>query len=120
MPYKPGVVLNAGFATAVVGMAEIEDRAQPAPTVASPAIVAYARLIGLELGDVIEITLGGPDGKPLATASLPPLDHDKAQIPAEVGRKRPPGGWAHGVYTGEVRVRRAGAVALTRRWQTTF
>ena len=120
MPYKAGAVLNAGFATAVIGMGEIEERAAPAPTAASPAIVAYARLIGLQLGDVIEITLTGPDGKPLATASLPPLDHDKAQIPAEVGRKRPPQGWAHGIYTGEVRVHRAGTVALTRRWQATL
>ena len=120
MPYRAGVVLNAGFATALASMAEIEDRAPPAPTVASPAIVAYARLIGLQLGDVIEIGLGGPDGKPLATARLPPLDHDKAQMPAQVGRKRPPQGWAHGIYTGEVRVHRGGAIALTRRWQATL
>ncbi|HEX2818142.1 MAG TPA: hypothetical protein VHN39_17240 [Phenylobacterium sp.] len=69
---------------------------------------------------MVEITLSGPDGKTLATASLPPLDHDKAQVPAEVGRKRPPQGWAHGIYSGEVRVHRAGAVALTRRWQETL
>jgi murein DD-endopeptidase MepM/ murein hydrolase activator NlpD len=120
MPYRAGAVLNTGFATGVASMAEIEDRAPPAPTLAAPAIVAYARLIGLELGDVVEITLSGPDGKTLATASLPPLDHDKAQVPAEVGRKRPPQGWAHGIYSGEVRVHRAGAVALTRRWQETL
>jgi hypothetical protein len=116
MPYRRGTVLNTGFAAAVASMAEIEDRTVIAPTLSAPAIVAYARLIGLEKGDVIEIALSGPDGKPIAAATLPPLDHDKAQIPAEVGRKRPPQGWAHGTYAGEVRVRRAGAVALTRRW----
>jgi hypothetical protein len=116
-PYKRGVVLNAGFSTAVVDMAAIEDRAVPAPSAASPAIVAYARLIGLEAGDVIDISLLGPDGKTLATTTLPPLDHDKAQAPAEVGRKRPAEGWAHGDYAGVLHVRRAGAVALTHRWR---
>ncbi len=117
MPYEAGAVLNTGFAAAVAGMAEIEDRSASAPTIASPAIVAYARLIGMEVGDVIAITLAGPDGKVLATATLSPLDHDKAQIPAEVGRKRPPQGWAHGVYSAELQVRRGKAVALSRRWQ---
>lgn len=116
-PYKRGVVLNAGFATAVVDMAGIEDRSAAQPTASSPAIVAYARLIGLEAGDVIDISLLGPDGKTLATATLPPLDHDKAQIPAEVGRKRPAEGWAHGDYAGVLHVRRAGGVALTHRWR---
>ncbi|WP_394763720.1 M23 family metallopeptidase [Phenylobacterium sp.] len=120
MPYKHGAALNWGFATEIVGNAAIEARGVAAPTAAAPAIVAYARLIGLELGDVIEITLSGPDGKTLATAALPPLDHDKDQIPAEVGRKRPPQGWARGVYGGVVTVRRAGAVAITQRWQMTL
>ena len=115
-PYKRGVVLNAGFATAVVSNAAIEERAIPAPSAASPAIVVYARAIGLELGDVVDITLRGPDGKALAATTLPPLDHDKAQFPAEVGRKRPSQGWARGRYTGEVRVHRGGGVALARKF----
>ena len=118
MPYRRGVVLNTGFSSAPVSMAAIEDRTAPAPSVAAPALVAYARLIGLELGDVIQITLSGPAGKPLAAATLVPLDHDKAQVPAEVGAKAPPGGWPHGAYGAELRVRRSGAVAITRQWRT--
>jgi peptidase M23-like protein len=120
MPYKRGVVLNAGFSTGLASQAQIEDRTAPRPSASALAIVAYARLIGLELGDVIDIALTGPDGKPLATETLPPLDHDKDEMPAQVGRKRPPQGWPHGVYTGELHVRRAGAVVLTDRWQTTL
>jgi murein DD-endopeptidase MepM/ murein hydrolase activator NlpD len=120
MPYRRGVVLNAGFSTGLVSMAAIEERAAPAPSAAAPALVAYARLIGLELGDVIDITLSGPSGKSLAVATLPPLDHDKAQFPAEVEARAPPGGWPHGVYAAEVRVRRAGGVAVTQRWRTTL
>ena len=120
MAYKRGVVLNTGFSVAPVDNAAIENRTASLPVVASPGLITYARLIGLEAGDVIEITLLGPDGKALATGALPPLDHDKDQFFAQVGRKRPPQGWAKGVYTGIVQVRRAGAVALSRRWQTTL
>lgn len=120
MPYKHGAVLGSGFSTGVVSLGAIEEHAAPAPAIDAAGIVAYARLIGVELGDVIDITLTGPDGKTLATATLPPLDHDKDQIPAEVGRKRPPQGWAHGVYAGVLHVRRGGAVALTHRWQLTL
>ena len=120
MPYKRGVVLNTGFSTEVASRAQIEDRTAPTPAASAPAIVAYARLIGLEQGDVIDITLTGPDGKPLAAATLPPLDHDKDEMPTQVGRRRPPQGWAHGVYTGELHVRRAGAMVLSDRWQTTL
>ena len=117
-PYKRGAVLNAGFATAVLTNTQVEERSAVAPSAGSPATVAYARLIGLELGDVIEITLAGPDGKTLATSTLAPLDHDKDEFLVQVGRKRPPQGWPHGAYAAVVQVRRGGAVALTHRWRT--
>jgi murein DD-endopeptidase MepM/ murein hydrolase activator NlpD len=121
IPYKRGVVLSAGFSSSSsVSMTAIEDRSTPAPSPASPVIVAYVRALGLELGDVIDVSLLGPDGKVLARRTLPPLDHDKASYAAAVESKRPPQGWAHGVYAGVLQVRRAGAVALTRRWQTTL
>jgi pyruvate/2-oxoglutarate dehydrogenase complex dihydrolipoamide acyltransferase (E2) component len=117
LSYKRGAVLNSGFGAAVSPMDAIEGRAVAAPTAASPAVVAYVRLIGLEAGDIVQLTLRGPDGGILATASQPPLDHDKAQWVSQVGRKAPGGGWPHGVYKAEVQVHRAGAVALTGRWQ---
>jgi murein DD-endopeptidase MepM/ murein hydrolase activator NlpD len=120
-PYKRGVVLNAGFSTGAVSMAAIEARNAPPPTVEAPAMVVYARLIGLELGDVIDVTLTGPDGKLLAKGVLAPLDHDKDEMPAEIiSKRRPPAGWSRGVYTAELHVRRGGAVALTHRWRTTL
>ncbi len=120
MPYRRGVVLNTGFSSAQIDQAAIENRTAPPPAPDGPALVAYARLLGLELGDVIEITLLGPDGKAAAVGSLPPLDHDKDEFRAQVGRKRPPQGWARGVYTAVMQVRRAGAVVITERWQTTL
>jgi hypothetical protein len=119
-PYKRGVVLNTGFAARNLSQDEVEERAATGASASSPAIVAYARMIGLEQGDVIQVTLMGPDGKVLAASTLPALDHDKAQFQAAVGRKAPPAGWARGTYSGEVQVRRQGAVAVSRRWQTTL
>jgi hypothetical protein len=118
--YKRGAVLNTGFETAVGGMEAVEAGAIAAPSATSDAIVAYARLIGLEAGDVVELRLLGPDGAVLAATTQPPIDHDKAQWLSQIGRKRPAAGWPHGVYAGELVVRRAGAAAINRRWQITL
>ena len=120
MPYRRGLVLNAGFSAAPVAMAAVEERAAPAPLATAPALVAYARLIGLEMGDAIEMTLAGPNGTSLAAATAPPLEHNMAQFLAEVRGAAPRGGWPHGVYVAELRVHRGGAVAITRRWRTTL
>ncbi|HZZ70349.1 MAG TPA: M23 family metallopeptidase [Phenylobacterium sp.] len=120
MAYKRGVVLNAGFSSAMVDDAAIENRAISAVDPAAPILVAYARLIGLEQGDVIAIAIEGPDGKAIATGTLPPLASNRDQVPAQLAHKRPPQGWARGVYTGVLQVRRAGTVALAHRWQITL
>jgi Peptidase family M23 len=118
LEYKRGAILNTGFVSAVSGRDAIENGAIAPPSRSSGAIVVYARLIGLEAGDLVEMRLLGPDGAVLAEAHEPALDRDKAEWVSQVGRKRPAAGWASGVFTGEVLVRRGGAVVLTRRWQT--
>lgn len=120
MPYKAGAILNAGFAAGPVTMEAVEAGGLAGPTLAAPYVVAYVRAIELEVGDRVEIVLTGPGGASLASATAPPLDHDKAQYINLVGKKRPAGGWPAGVYTAQVRVFRAGAVVLERRIQTTL
>ncbi|MFL5295270.1 MAG: M23 family metallopeptidase [Phenylobacterium sp.] len=115
--YRRGAVLNTGFASGNVTPETIEAHVVQAPA-ASAALVAYVRLIGLESADVVDLKLSGPDGKVLAQGSSPPLDHDKAQWFAQIGRAKPPaGGWPHGAYVAEAAVRRGGAIALSARWQ---
>lgn len=114
--YKAGTVLNMGFAPKILSPEEVEAGGVSSPTAASPAVVVYARLIGLQAGDVIEVSLKGPPGASHADQALPPLDHDKDQYTAQVGLKRPAAGWKPGAYAGEVRVRRAGKVVLERRF----
>lgn len=117
MPYKAGVILNADFAAGPVTMDSVETGGIARPTAVSPWVVAYVRLIGLRAGDQIEMALTSPDGASLAKATTPPLDHDKAQYVSLVGKKRPVPGWPNGVYAAQIRVHRAGAIALERRIQ---
>jgi len=114
LTYKTGAVLNAGFAAGPVDMEAIEDGRIAAPGGSSPMVAAYVRMIGLQKADVIELVLAGPDGARLAYSRLAPLDHDKAQYMAYVGKRRSGGPWRPGVYRAQVRVHRGGRVALAK------
>lgn len=118
LAYKAGAVLNTGFTTAPVNPPAVEAGGLPAPSAGEP-LVAYARLIGLEAGDRIELILTGPHGV-VVQHELAPLDKAMDQYVAYIGKKPPQGGWAHGVYAAEVRVHRAGAVALSQRFSATI
>jgi hypothetical protein len=116
LSYRRGEVLNAGFAPGVVAQQAVEAGGVAPPSAASPAVAAYVRAINLELGDVIQFSLAGPDGKVLASNRSAPLDHDKAQYLSVIGRKQPAAGWPRGVYTADYQVLRQGKTALARRF----
>jgi murein DD-endopeptidase MepM/ murein hydrolase activator NlpD len=106
--YLRGQVLNTGFAANVVTMAQIESgevKRQP-PKADSPALVAYVRAIGLEAGDVLELAVVAPDGKPFAQQRQQPLDHSKAQFFTMIGKKRGATPWPAGTYTARFQVLR--------------
>ena len=115
MPYRRGAVLNAGFADAQVTMGQVEDGAVRPPGAGAPLLVAYVRAIALIPGDEVELDLKGPDGRSLARHRGEPLQRWRAQDFVLVGKRRPPAGWAHGVYAADYRVWRGGKVALSRR-----
>ena len=120
LAYKAGVILNAGFTGAPVSNDSIEAGGIAAPSAASPALVAYMRVAEPQQGDELEITLRGPDGATIAAQRLAPLDRDKAQYFAMVGRKRPPTGWKEGRYSAELKVWRGGKAVMQRRIETTL
>jgi hypothetical protein len=116
LSYRRGEVINEGFAGNAVTMAQIESgeaRRQP-PAASSPALVAYVRAIGLEAGDVLELSIVGPDGKPFAQQRQPPLDHSKAQFFTMVGKKRGQTPWPAGTYTAKYNVLRDGERVLEK------
>lgn len=114
LAYKEGVILNAGFA----GVAEVSNETIEAggiapPSRSSPALVSYFRVVEPSKGDVMELTLRGPDGKVLAADKRPPLESDKAQFFAMVG-KRSRTGWPPGRYAAELKVWRGGKLVMQR------
>jgi hypothetical protein len=113
LAYKPGVVLNSGFAGGAVSMAGIESRDVTPASAVSP-LVAYVRAINLRAGDIQQLTLFGPNGEQLSTAAEQPLERSKAQYMMFVGRKAPVSGWPAGEYRAEYVVKRAGQVAVSR------
>jgi hypothetical protein len=119
LAYKSGAVLNVGFSSGPVTMDSVEAGGLARPGSATP-LVAYARLIGLETGDSVELAMTGPRGEALVQNQLAPLTSAKDQYIAYIGKKAPAGGWPHGAYSGEVRVRRAGSVAITRRFSVSL
>jgi hypothetical protein len=114
LAYSSGSVINRGFATGPVSMAEIEAGTAGArdPGADAPALVAFVRAIGLRQGDVQVLTLTAPDGRVLAENRAQPLDRNKAQWMMFSGVRRPAGGWPAGAFTARYRVLRDGRPAL--------
>ncbi|KRB42007.1 M23 family metallopeptidase [Phenylobacterium sp. Root700] len=120
MAYKPGAVLNAGFAAAPVTMETIEAGGIAGPTTTSTALIAYVRAINLQGGDVQELVVKGPDGSVVAQGYQPALDRAKAQYMMFTGKRASQGKWAPGAYSATYTVRRAGEAVVTRTFSITL
>lgn len=105
------LVLNSGFSDAPVPNEQIESGELAGKTLGpdAPALVAFARVIGLGRGDGLRITLRGPGGAELAKNEIPPVLGPKAQQSVFAGRKRPGEGWAAGRYVSTIEILRQGA-----------
>lgn len=116
LAYAKGSLLRAGFAPKRVEIGEVETGTlADAPLAADwPALVAYGWAINLEQGDLIRVSLGGPEG--FSAENEVTLDRAKAQYLLFAGKKRPPGGWPKGLYRGLIEVRRGGDLKLSRSW----
>jgi hypothetical protein len=117
LAYKPGVVLNVGFASGPVSMTAVEEATPAAAARNGPALLAYVRAINLQAGDVQALVLKAPDGAVVAQNTLPALDRAKAQYVMYVGKRTPAAGWAPGVYTATYAVQRSGKAVLTRSFE---
>jgi hypothetical protein len=113
--YRYPAVINRGFAGGPVSMDRVDEGDVPPPVAGSDALVAYARAIGLDAGDLQSLTLADPSGAVIAQADSPPLDHDKAQWLIFAGVRRT-GDWAAGAYTATYVVTRGGGRILVQRF----
>jgi len=120
LAYKDRVVLNAGFTTSALTMAQLETGGLARANVAAPALVVYVRALGLQAQDVQLLTLLDPAGKVLATSAAEPLSRDQAQRLFFVGKPRPAAGWPRGRYTAAYTVKHGGKVVLKRSLEVTL
>ena len=120
-PYLTRVVVNSGFADHVLEMAAIEGGDIAPPGAAAPILAAYARMIDLQAGDRLSLTLTGPDGQVLAPAVQPPLAAAEQVRFILAGKRRPPGGWPKGVYRAVLKIAPAsGRPTVTKAWEITL
>ena len=84
------------------------------PTLQSPTMIAFVRVIGLKAGDLQSFTLKGPRGGTVASAESPPLDRNMAQRFTYIGGRRTGPEWPRGTYEAEITIRRDGAAVLER------
>jgi murein DD-endopeptidase MepM/ murein hydrolase activator NlpD len=119
LAYRSPQVIAAGFAPGAVDLdgavSGEAEAARPGPL--SPALTAWALAIGLKAGDVVSLTLTGPDQEVMARAELAPLAHDRAEQLAFAGLKRKAEPWRAGVYRGQLEIRRDGALVLVKRME---
>jgi pyruvate/2-oxoglutarate dehydrogenase complex dihydrolipoamide acyltransferase (E2) component len=116
MAYRPRVVLNAGFSDAPVTMEAIEAATAPAARADSPALVAYVRALGLQIGDVDQLVVTGPDGSVVVENTGRALASNRAQQMIFAGRRSRAGGWPPGVYEAVYTVRAEGRVVFEERF----
>jgi hypothetical protein len=114
LTYKAGTVLNAGFASSSLTMEQIEAGNIAPPTRASRSLVAYVRAINLQVGDIQQFTLTGPDGTIVATHTGTPMVTAQAQRFVFIGKNRPASGWASGQYRANYAVLRSGRTIMMR------
>lgn len=116
LQYRDTELMNFGFSDVAPTMENIEtgDLARNIPTRQSPALVAFARAIGLEGGDEQELVLKGPDQMLLAQYRAPALPNNKAQYLIIAGKKRGKEIWQPGSYEGRYSLRRRGEEILVR------
>ena len=108
--YRASQVVAAGFATGPVDMDTLErDAASPSVLSAdAPALVLWVIMLGIEVGDSLNLRIDGPDGE---TVFSQEKELERTQIRRlDFGGRRVPGdGWPPGVYIGDVSLVRPGA-----------
>lgn len=113
LTYRSRGVLNAGFATGSVTMAALEaGELERRPGVEAPALVAYARGMGLKAGDIQTMIMSSPSGEVLAKHEAQPLERNQAQSLIFAGFRKPSSGWSKGTYQAKYRVSRDGNAVL--------
>ena len=115
--YRPGGLINAGFAQAIPKFDDIKAGTVDLQTLPAdaPALVIWGYLFGSQPGDVMKLSITGPQG--LVIADDVTLTKTQAQSFRAIGKKRRTKPWPTGRYDGVVILTR-GADVLSRQTMT--
>jgi hypothetical protein len=97
--YRAGGILTIGTSAAIPEFSDIRANTVTVPDAQSPALVMYAFLFGTQKGDIIRLSLIGPDGEIVKRDTL--LKHNQAQLFRAAGKKLRSARWPAGLYIGE-------------------
>jgi Peptidase family M23 len=114
IPYEPGGIVGIGIATDVPTFDAVRS-GLPSPAILpadAPALVLWAHVFGARAGDVIRLTITGPEG-PVITEPVP-LEKTQARLFRAIGKRLIGPGWPPGTYAAEAVLIRAG-VGIDRR-----
>ena len=114
LSYRPGGFLQVAFADNVPDFTAIRagHGTTEALTINSPALVVFGHTFGTQRGDVMALSITGPNGELVADEIT--LDRTQAQAFRAIGKRRSAAQWEAGTYTGTVTLMR-GTEQIDRR-----
>lgn len=107
LAYNPTQIINLGFAGRTLKQADIDVKAFEGFTLKrnTPVFIAYFRMINLQKGDQITLSLKGPKDITWHKA-YDPMPKSRAVQMYFTGKKAPRGGWPAGDYTVQIEIKR--------------
>ncbi|SEN35656.1 Peptidase family M23 [Pseudorhodobacter antarcticus] len=107
LPYQPGGLIDAGFASAVPSFDAVKSGTAAAPSLpkTAPALVIWTHIFGPRAGDTLTFTLTGPKGRILQETLN--IDRTQARAMRAVGKRLRAAAWPPGTYTGSATLTRA-------------
>lgn len=108
IPYAAGGIVSAGFADKIPHYASVKAGTAGAEglPIDAPALVVWGLAFGVRSGDVLRLSIDGPDETVIEHDAR--FDADQPLAFRAIGRRSPADGWAPGVYRGHVGHHRGG------------
>lgn len=100
LPYQPGGLIGAGFATDIPRFDDVKAGIASAPALpaSAPALVIWTHIFGPRKGDRLTFQIIGPEGEVLAETIA--IDRTQARAMRAVGKRLRGPGWPPGPYSG--------------------
>ena len=114
LAYQPATLISVGFAAQTPSLMAIEDGEPEKPNSVAPALIAWARVIGVRKGDIESLVVTDALNQTLAESGPKSLDRSKAQWLSFAGRKRTVPSWPLGKYMAHYTLKRNGKTLIDR------